>query len=94
MILFDCYSIIKGNCNGSCQGCGCCPYCDEFHGNWKEGKAITRWVMFKYWLGLLWFEVYGRRKMKKVCDEYFNSPEGKASLQKIVDKIKTKSGRL
>jgi hypothetical protein len=43
VIFLPCYSLIKNDCHGECQGQGSCPWCHNFYSD-KESriKKITR----------------------------------------------------
>lgn len=46
MIFLSCYSLIKNDCDGRCQGCSSCPIAKKYHN--ESNEKITLWVMFKY----------------------------------------------
>jgi hypothetical protein len=76
---FPCYSIIKHECHGSCQGSSWCPYCWGFkEGDTKKSVDVTRWVMLKF----LFFEFF-----KQFYYIYLYEFKHKKAINEIVKKL-------
>lgn len=94
MILFNCYSIIKNECDSRCQGCSYCPICDDFHNGSNE--KITRYRMFKYWLTIVWdfIDIHKTYKLRKAAREFWESKEGREHLEKLKEAMENRKREL
>lgn len=50
MLFLSCYSLLKNNCSGACQGCSDCPLCSLYHDGVtnKKFKRVNRVEMVKF----------------------------------------------
>lgn len=82
MIYLDCYSLIKNDCDGRCQGCSYCPFVSANVDN--TPIKITRRMMVKFAIGDMitglkrkWFFWRHKVEIGKILDEYLKEKENK-----------------
>jgi hypothetical protein len=86
MLFLSCYSLIKHNCDGGCQGQGFCPWCHNFYcAKENEIKNITRrtvvwYILTKNIIGDIkckWIFFIHRKAIKKIIDDCCDELERK-----------------
>ena len=94
MLWFDCYSIIKNECDARCQSCGCCPVCEDFHSgaSLASDYHYTRKDFFIYWLKNIFIDkiTFRRLRLDFWMWRFLRTPEGKEWKKELSNIIKKK----